>query len=175
MLVSIHSHQTAGDSKETVPEFLSGLARRFIDAGAHAIIGHGPHLLRRIEIYKGLPIFYSLGDFILHLENCSAVPYDYYTKFGHTPDEGLYEVFRSRTRDFTVGLQRQKVMTEAVIPFFEINDGKLEFLELMPVELGYGMPHSRFGWPRPAADLSIIERLAEMSGLEIDKNCKVLI
>ena len=175
VLVSIHSHQTAGDRKETVPEFLSGLARRFIDAGAHAIIGHGPHLLRRIEIYKGLPIFYSLGDFILHLENCSAVPYDYYTKFGHTPDEGLYEVFRSRTRDFTVGLQRQKVMTEAVIPFFEINDGKLEFLELMPVELGYGMPHSRFGWPRPAADLSIIERLAEMSGLEIDKNCKVLI
>ena len=175
VLVSIHSHQTEGDSKENVPRFLSELAHRFIDAGTHAIIGHGPHLLRRIEIYNGLPIFYSLGDFMLQLENCSSVPYDYYKKYGHTPEEGLYEVFKTRTKDFTVGLQRQKVMAEAVIPYFEITDGSLKSLELMPVELGYGMPHSRFGWPRYASDGKILERLGQMSGLKIDKNGKIFI
>ena len=175
VLVSVHSHQTSGYSKESVPEFLSEFARLCIDEGAHAVIGHGPHLLRRIEIYKGLPIFYSLGDFILQLENCSAVPYDYYKKYGRAPEDGLYEVFKARTKDFKIGLQRQREMTEAVIPYFEITDGRLKALELMPVELGYGMPHSQFGWPRRAADSKILERLGEMSGLKIDKNGKVFI
>ena len=87
--------------------------------------------------------------------------------------QALYEVFRKRTRDFTVGLQRQREMTETVIPCFDITDGRLNSLELMPVELGFGMPHSGFGWPRPAADGSIIEGLAGISGLEIDRNGKV--
>ena len=65
-------------------------------------------------------------------------------------------------------------MTETVIPCSDITDGRLNSLELMPVELGFGMPHSGFGWPRLAADGSIIERLADMSGLDIDKNGRVL-
>ena len=158
-----------------VPEFMKEFAHFCIDKGAHAVIGHGPHLLRQIEIYKGLPIFYSLGDFILQLENCAAMPYDYYQKYGLAPDAGLYEVFRKRTKDFTVGLQRQREMTETVIPCFDIVNGELKSLELMAVELGFGMPHSRFGWPRYAPDSGILERLAEMSGLEIDRNGKVFI
>ena len=175
VLISVHTHQTDGEDKTTVPRFLERFAHFCIDSGAHAVIGHGPHLLRRIELYKGLPIFYSLGDFILQLENCAAMPYDYYRKYGVYPEDGLYEVFRKRTRDFTVGLQRQREMTETVIPCFDITDGRLMSLELMPVELGFGMPHSRIGWPRLAADGSIIERLADMSGFDIDKNGKVFI
>ena len=34
-----------------------------IDAGADAVVGHGPHVLRGVEFYKGRPIFYSLGNF----------------------------------------------------------------------------------------------------------------
>jgi len=40
------------------------LAYRTIDAGADAIIGHHPHVLQGIELYKGKPIAYSLGNFI---------------------------------------------------------------------------------------------------------------
>lgn len=40
------------------------LARAAIDAGANAVIGHHPHVLQGIEIYKGRPIFYSLGNFV---------------------------------------------------------------------------------------------------------------
>jgi hypothetical protein len=54
------------------PEFLGkeprGNLRRFargvIDAGADAVVGHGPHVLRGVEFYRGRPIFYSLGNFV---------------------------------------------------------------------------------------------------------------
>lgn len=35
-----------------------------IDAGADLIIGHGPHVLRAMEFYKGRLIAYSLGNFL---------------------------------------------------------------------------------------------------------------
>jgi poly-gamma-glutamate capsule biosynthesis protein CapA/YwtB (metallophosphatase superfamily) len=38
-------------------------ARAAIDAGADAVIGSGPHVLRGIEFYKGHLIAYSLGNF----------------------------------------------------------------------------------------------------------------
>lgn len=39
------------------------LARKLIDAGADVILGHHPHRLQGVELYKGRPIFYSLGNF----------------------------------------------------------------------------------------------------------------
>lgn len=35
-----------------------------IDAGADLIVGHGPHVLRAMEFYKGRLIAYSLGNFV---------------------------------------------------------------------------------------------------------------
>ena len=40
------------------------LAHALIDAGADAIVGHHPHVVQDIDIYKDAPIFYSLGNFI---------------------------------------------------------------------------------------------------------------
>ena len=56
---------------DTAPEFLGDeprgdlrrWARAVIDAGADAVIGHGPHVLRGIEFYRGRLIAYSLGNF----------------------------------------------------------------------------------------------------------------
>ena len=171
VLVSIHSHDISGIDNTVVPKFLEDMARRFIDCGADCIIGHGPHEIRPIEIYKNRPIFYSLGDFVLHLENCDIIPEDFYRKFGMTSDNSVYEVFKERTQDFTIGLQREKAMMESVIPYFEIENDKLKFLKLMPVELGYGMKHSSIGWPRKMKDDSLLERLKAMSlqyGVDID-------
>lgn len=39
-------------------------ARRFIDAGADAVIGAHPHVVQTTETYKGKPIIYSMGNFI---------------------------------------------------------------------------------------------------------------
>ena len=41
-------------------------ARTVIDAGADAVVGHGPHVLRGVEFYHGKPIFYSLGNFMTY-------------------------------------------------------------------------------------------------------------
>jgi hypothetical protein len=41
-------------------------ARAVIDAGADAVIGHGPHVLRGMEFYRGHLIAYSLGNFLTY-------------------------------------------------------------------------------------------------------------
>lgn len=50
-----------------MPAFLAQyqftLGHAAIDAGADMILGHHAHLLKGIEVYKGKPIFYSLGNF----------------------------------------------------------------------------------------------------------------
>jgi len=38
--------------------------RFFVDAGASAVIGHHSHCFSGYEVYRGSPIFYSLGNFI---------------------------------------------------------------------------------------------------------------
>jgi hypothetical protein len=45
---------------------LRAWARAVIDAGADAVVGHGPHVLRGIEYYRGKPIAYSLGNFLTY-------------------------------------------------------------------------------------------------------------
>lgn len=45
------------------------LAKKLVDAGADIIMGHHPHVLQGIEIYKGKPIFYSLGNFVFGTRN----------------------------------------------------------------------------------------------------------
>ncbi len=39
-------------------------ARAFVDAGASIVVGHHPHVIQGMEIYRGSPIAYSLGNFI---------------------------------------------------------------------------------------------------------------
>lgn len=43
-----------------------GFARAMIDAGADLVVGHGPHVLRAMEVYKGKLIAYSLGNFLVY-------------------------------------------------------------------------------------------------------------
>ena len=173
ILVSIHSHEVAGEKKENPADFIVEFAHRCIDMGAHAVLGHGPHLLRPLEIYKGYPIFYSLGDFMLHNESVTFAPEDMYEKYGLTSDDPLCDIYRKRSRNYTVGLMTDSRMFEAVIPYFEMDGGKLTHLELLPIELGFGEPRYRLGNPRVCTDRGIIERFAEMSasyGTKIEIN-----
>ncbi|WP_338243406.1 CapA family protein [Aurantiacibacter hainanensis] len=41
------------------------VGRQMIDAGADAIIGHHPHLLKPVEFHRGRPIIHSLGNFAI--------------------------------------------------------------------------------------------------------------
>lgn len=163
ILVSIHAHELAGTSKETPAEFLVEFAHMAIDMGAHAVLGHGPHLLRPLEIYKDRPIFYSIGDFVLHNESTPVAPEELYEKFGMTSDAPVCDIFCKRSKNYTVGLLSDNVMLEAVIPYFEMEDGKLTYMELFPIQLGIGLPRYRVGDPSFCANRGIIERFARMS------------
>lgn len=48
-----------GENRGNVHEF----ARAVVDAGADVVFGHGPHVTRAAELYKGRFIIYSLGNF----------------------------------------------------------------------------------------------------------------
>ena len=61
VLVSLHwgVEQTLYPTKRQ-----RAIAKQIIDAGANGIIGHHPHWPQGIQIYKGAPIVYSLGNFL---------------------------------------------------------------------------------------------------------------
>lgn len=45
-------------------DYQQPLAHAVIDAGADVIVGHHPHVLQGVEIYRGSPILYSLGHLV---------------------------------------------------------------------------------------------------------------
>ena len=55
-----HGQETFyGENRGNLREF----THKVIDAGADLVLGHGPHVLRGMEVYKGRLIAYSLGNF----------------------------------------------------------------------------------------------------------------
>jgi poly-gamma-glutamate capsule biosynthesis protein CapA/YwtB (metallophosphatase superfamily) len=51
---------------QEVLEYMTEIAHAAIDAGADVVIGHGPHYLLPVEVYRGKPIFYGMGNFSFH-------------------------------------------------------------------------------------------------------------
>ncbi len=162
IMVSVHSHQISGDAKENPSEFLKDFAHRCIDMGAHAIVGHGPHLLRPIEVYKDCPIFYSLGDFVLQLYSIELAPEDFFNKHGLTSSSTVHELLKKRSKDFTVGLMTDPRMFRSVIPYWETDGTKLTKLLLMPIEMSMDGNKSESGLPRRSYNSEIVDYLAKM-------------
>ncbi|MBR2883731.1 MAG: CapA family protein [Clostridia bacterium] len=162
IMVSVHSHQISGDAKENPSEFLKEFAHRCIDMGAHAIVGHGPHLLRPIEVYKDCPIFYSLGDFVLQLYSIELAPEDFFNKHGLTSASTVHELLKKRSKDFTVGLMTDKRMFRSVIPYWETEGTKLKKIILMPIEMSMDGNKSENGLPRRSYNREIFDYLAKM-------------
>lgn len=48
-----------------IADYQRELAHAAIDAGADLVLGHHPHILKGIEVYRGRVIFYSLGNFAI--------------------------------------------------------------------------------------------------------------
>lgn len=61
VLVSFHWGR---EGSTELRDYQTKLGRIAIDAGAHAVLGHHPHILQGIERYRNGIIFYSLGNFV---------------------------------------------------------------------------------------------------------------
>ncbi len=52
------------EKSETPEAYQRELARGYIDVGADLVVGAHPHVLQGFEYYKGVPIIYSLGNYL---------------------------------------------------------------------------------------------------------------
>lgn len=163
VVVSMHSHEVGGPNKECPGDFYTEFAHKCIDAGASAILGHGPHIIRPIEIYKGCPIFYCMGNFIFQEELTEYTAEDQFEKYGLTSDTSMSDMYDIRTKGHTRGLLCDRRVMEAFIPYMEIENDKVTKIELMPIDMGTELELWQKGLPRPGFGKGILERLAEMS------------
>ncbi len=85
-IVSHHFSVSDGPREDAPPRFVTQFARACIDNGADIYFGHGWHRTLGIEIYKGKPIFYGVGNFFAQSEFLDRVPSDSYESWGHDPD-----------------------------------------------------------------------------------------
>jgi len=85
LIVNIHWGNESGSS----PSFLQKeFAYSLIDNGADVVIGHHPHIIQPVEIYKNKPIFYSLGNFIFDQQTEETIMgFGVGTIFGDTKEE----------------------------------------------------------------------------------------
>jgi len=55
-----------GKNYRTVTKDQRRLARAAVQAGAHLVVGHGAHMAQLVEMINGVPVLYSVGNFIWH-------------------------------------------------------------------------------------------------------------
>ncbi len=72
-LVFVNLHWGIEYTEEPRPDQVK-TAHMIIDAGADAVIGHHPHIPQSVEVYKGKPVFYSLGNVIGGYYNPNCKP-----------------------------------------------------------------------------------------------------
>ena len=180
VLVSLHAHEADGVNREAPAAFMRIFCKKCLDSGADAIIGHGPHLLRGIEIYKRKPIMYSLGNFVFMNETVRFLPSEIYERYRLTWNATPADLYDARGRKgkkdergfrwFTY----DRVYWESAIAKFTLEDGVLRELQLYPVTLGFERPRSQRGRPVLAEGRqarAILERLRRLSlqyGTELD-------
>ncbi|HUE90158.1 MAG TPA: CapA family protein [Vicinamibacterales bacterium] len=157
VLVTIHAHES-GSTREEPASFLQPFARACIDAGAHSFLGHGPHVIRPLEMYRGMPIFYSLGNLYFQAETISQIPQEIYDNCGITslsPSAFFEDVM---PRNFDAPGTRADEIWEAIVPHMRFSGGRLETLALHPVHLFRDLPPTQRGTPGLASG-EIAERI----------------
>jgi len=151
VVVAMHNQDWPGDEP---PEHAVTMYHAMIDAGADILVGTGPHQDRGIEIYKGRPIFYGLGDFILQNDSVKLTPQDAYEAQGlgwnGTPAD-FYDV-RAGYKGEGAGTPTKG---QSVTPYnwqsgmhrVKFEGGKLKEIRIYPVDVGYGKPRWQQGRP----------------------------
>ncbi len=164
-IVSSHTHEGGAD-RFAPPEFYVTFAHQMIDAGADVVATSGPHILRGIEIYKGKPIFYSLGDFIFENETLLRQPPENYEPLGMPQSSGVADFNDKRSNNDRTGFPADRLIWESVIAMPRFTGKQLAELKLYPISLGFGKPRSQRGWPTfasPELGKKIIDDLVKLS------------
>jgi poly-gamma-glutamate synthesis protein (capsule biosynthesis protein) len=148
VLVSHHTHERKGLEKDRPADFARDFAKLCIDSGAHAYIGHGPHIWRGIEIYKNRPIFYSLGDFIFQNDSVERQPTEFYDLYDLGVENTVSDGLDARSANETRGLVVDQKVYESAMVSFTVTDGEIDEITLNPLSLGFEYGRARRGRPQ---------------------------
>lgn len=172
-IATIHTHEP-GNYSVLPPDFLPVLAHEAIDNGADAFIGHGPHQLRGIEIYKGKPIFYSLGNFLFMDNTQQPITRDEFEKDNVDPASMTAAEFMEERRVHGVFKEREWFESVVAVNRYD-QQGNVTEIRLHPVELHYeGERDADRGIPRIASSetakrvLARLQTLSQPYGTKID-------
>ena len=135
VIVNIHSHEIKHDTDDEPDDFLIEFCRKCVDAGASAVIGTGTHQLKAVEIYKGKPIFYSLGNFIFQSDMVFCMPDDFREKYKMPYGLTAREQIAERAKLGNGGLHNDVNNFRSLMPFMTFEDRKLTNLKLYPLRL----------------------------------------
>ena len=150
VVVLPHSHTMRHKNVEEPAPYFVEFCRAAIDAGADAVIGGGTHQLKGIEMRKGKPIFYSLGDFVFQNNVVPIAPPDFCEQYGVPLDSDAKTAFNARSKGGKVGLHAFRENFLSVVPRLHFENGRLTKAELLPIELHWMQDWSVNGLPRVA-------------------------
>jgi poly-gamma-glutamate capsule biosynthesis protein CapA/YwtB (metallophosphatase superfamily) len=150
VIVSLHCHES-GENRSLPADFIPIFAKAVIDAGADVFVGHGPHVLRGIEIYKGKPIFYSLSNFIFQNETVLRMPEDSYEEYSLGDDAQPADYLDARYDKDRRSFPADREYWDSVVAVTKWDGGKFVEAELHPITLGYQTPRSERGRPKLAS------------------------
>lgn len=169
-VASLHGHQAPGGVRNTAetPDYLRAFARDCIDAGADAFVGTGPHVLRGMELYRGRPIFYSLGNFAYQTETIEPLPAESFDYYGVDDPTDTTELFRSRYVDDEgnpIGNLARDGYWESVVPVCRFDGDDLASIRLYPISLGQSRELPRRGTPALVSGETAHKILARFAAL----------
>ena len=154
VIASVHCHEFNGNSQKNatakvelseLADFVPEFCRAAIDAGADVVVGHGSHTALGIEIYKGKPIFYSLGGLLFQNETVPFIPAEAYERFDLANDATPADLFDARTANDRKGFPAYPGYWESIVPICQYRGGELAEIRLLPTDLGYGRPRFQRG------------------------------
>lgn len=163
VVLSIHTHEMEYNDKSKPAKVIEELSKTFIDEGVDAIIGHGPHVVRGIEIYKKKPIFYSLGNFIFQNDTVDFLPSDFYKKYNLDSTKLITDAINERSKYDTIGLGTNENVWKSVVATWEVSANKVESITLYPISLQKELGYYSRGWPIIDKTSSVLEDIKELS------------
>jgi len=109
------------------------LAHTLIDNGVTAVIGHHPHVVQDVEIYKERPIFYSLGNFIFDQYFSEDVQKSLGIRVEISDEEYMFETVGLTYKDSKgqpkiMDKEEERELFNRVFSGDEYTDGKFSFL-----------------------------------------------
>jgi poly-gamma-glutamate synthesis protein (capsule biosynthesis protein) len=182
VIVSVHCHEFGGQSLLTAqtraeleesPDFFTTFAHQAIDAGADVFVGHGSHFPMGIEIYRGKPIFYSVGNFVFQNETVGFFPADAYERFDLDLKATPADFLDARTSGGKKGHPSDPAYWENMFAVCKFHNRKLGEIRIYPIDQGFRRPRPQRGRPLLAEGevanrvIDRVKRLSRRYGTEI--------